>query len=685
MTLAPPKILQIRLLSVTELPDRLSGNYWSNSAYRWTATLSVNPQTHGDPASSTGFYYTARDIKVGDYVVTSGRGLILKVIAVNAGSVTDTVIQCTLEDENQYNAFLSENSDGDGLIPSNNTEGVLFETKNGWPILHPLPDALAGTLPPYFSADIISRFMYTRPADSGGGGSSGTGPTGPRGATGPTGPRGITGPTGPTGATGQLGATGPTGPKGLTWRGTWQTNTFYYVNDVVQYNGNSYVALIDFTTECPSGVVPENWFCSPDSLGASATPATQVYTSFNPIAYPAGWSLLASKGEVGPRGAAFRVMGELIEWPPSLTPAFGDLWIAGDPIPADTPAELELLFGEGVAWIESDAGGEWSNVGGIRGPQGIAGPTGATGPRGVQGLQGNRGATGATGPAGNPATNYVLSVNSQTGPVVLKAEDITLNTAISVMAVSQGSYADGATISAGTTLATIIKNMLQVRVPATYTQPTLTISITSSLEYEYGASVDVAMTLNWSQNDAGTATQFQYRTTSGAVLTTITGNSPTPFSYNIARLETPAIFTGRATYDAGPQKYDNMGDASGTLIAAGTKTASNSITITPRYKRYWGLSTNPNITDAEILALDSELATSRTQVRNNFVPVNQYIYIVYPVSFGLATIKFNGYISTSAWRVNTRNFVNANTYPALYYVYRTEYTQNAADIDIEVL
>jgi len=226
MTLAPPKILQIRLTNVVELPDRLPASYWNNNAYRWTATLYINPQQHGYPDSPTAFYYTARDIALGDYVVTSGRGLILKIIAVNLASATSTSIDCTLEDEQQYNAFLNENSDGDGLIPSTNTEGLLFAVKNGWPILHPLPDALAGTLPPYFSADIIARFMYTRVPDSGGGGSPGaTGPqgaTGPAGQTGPTGSVGVTGATGLQGATGLAGATGvgvtgatgPVGPQG---------------------------------------------------------------------------------------------------------------------------------------------------------------------------------------------------------------------------------------------------------------------------------------------------------------------------------------------------------------------------------------------------------------------------------------------------------------------------------------
>ena len=253
----------------------------------------------------------------------------------------------------------------------------------------------------------------------------------------------------------------------------------------------------------------------------------------------------------------------------------------------------------------------------------------------------------------------------------------------SVKAVAQGAYADGNIIPAGTSLEAVIKNMLQTRVPAVYTQPALTISSANSLVYEYGATISITVTLSWAKNDAGLATGFSYKR-AGAVVSTISGPAPSSFSQSLV-LDSPISFTGEVNYSAGEQEFDNMGDPSGTPIPAGTKATSNSVTFTPRHKRYWGLSANAVITDAEILQLESELATSRAQVRNDFTPTNEYIYIAYPVSFGLATIKFNGYIATSSWQRITRSFVNANGYSELYYIYRTEYTQNSPDIDIEVL
>lgn len=534
-----------------------------------------------------------------------------------------------------------------------------------------------------------------------------TGVTGPSGVAGPTGATGITGSPGLTGATGPIGpappvaavpgfpnkisiagveieaaqgATGATGLQGATgadgyvgsdgatgpgfiWRGSYvspeTSGQPYNVNDVIEFNGSTFICLQYTDGLIDPGTIPEG----PD--------------------YWAIFTAAGTQGATGPRGASFRVLGQLVEWPPSVAPTYGDLWLVVDPVPESVPVELELYPDDAVAWVESGGGGEWLNVGTLRGPQGVAGPAGVAGPQGPTGPRGLQGFRGSTGPQGDPATNYVLSVNAQTGAVTLDSADIATDQSITVMAVSQGAYSNGAVIAAGTSLTTIIKNMLQVRVPAAYTQPALTISTSSALVYEYGSSISVTTSLNWTKNDAGDATAFRYKK-DGTVLQTITGSSPSSFSQSFT-LNAATTFTGEADYGVGPQKYDNMGDPSGNPIPAGTKTTSNSVVFTPRHKRYWGLSANVSLTDAEIIALNSELATTRAQTRNDFNPVNQYIYIAYPASFGLATIKFNGYIATSSWPLTTRNFTNAQGYTESYYIYRTQFTQNSPDIDIEVL
>src|SRR5262249_2122546 len=81
-----------------------------------------------------------------------------------------------------------------------------------------------------------------------------TGATGAIGATGATGPQGAPGPQGPqgpAGPTGASGATGATGPAGLLWQGTWSSSTAYTLNDTVQYNGASYIAIQAGTNHQP--------------------------------------------------------------------------------------------------------------------------------------------------------------------------------------------------------------------------------------------------------------------------------------------------------------------------------------------------------------------------------------------------------------------------------------------------
>ena len=119
-----------------------------------------------------------------------------------------------------------------------------------------------------------------------------TGPTGPQGETGPAGPQGETGPTGPPGPPGPQGETGPAGPPGPegplglagpqgkaglngklinSWKGLWNETTEYQINDMISYNGSSYISLsINLNS------IPEN------NLGV--------------------WHIIASAGKSGPPG-----------------------------------------------------------------------------------------------------------------------------------------------------------------------------------------------------------------------------------------------------------------------------------------------------------------------------------------------------------------------------------------------
>jgi hypothetical protein len=83
-----------------------------------------------------------------------------------------------------------------------------------------------------------------------GGATGATGPAGPQGTQGPagaTGPQGSTGPTGATGNTGPQGSPGPT----TNWRGPWVSVASYAINDVVSYQGSSYLAVAPSSNQAP--------------------------------------------------------------------------------------------------------------------------------------------------------------------------------------------------------------------------------------------------------------------------------------------------------------------------------------------------------------------------------------------------------------------------------------------------
>lgn len=499
------------------------------------------------------------------------------------------------------------------------------------------------------------------------------GPTGPTGVVGPTGPRGFEG---PTGASGLRGATGPAGSNGVTGA----TGPAPVVTSVPGFPNKIRVGGIE--VEAAAGAT------GPTGLGATGLQGPTGAAGY--VGRDGSTGATGIQGATGPAGAEIRILGQINQWPP-VNPDIGDTWLAGDDIPPEVPTELQVYPGDAVTYTDA---GEWVNVGPIRGPQGpsgpsgVAGPSGAAGPTGARGLQGQFGATGPTGPlgptgpAGNNATNYVLSVNQQTGAVVLGADAILLSNSFTVKATSQGAYSDGSVIAAGTPIETVVKNMLQTVVPATYTQPTLSLSTSSSLVYEYGASVTSTLVPAWAANDAGAATVFRIKK-DGVTAQTTHGSTPASYTTSFT-LTSATAFLIEADYAQGVQKTDNLGNSSGSPISAGTKTSAT-LTFTPQNKRYWGVSSAATITDAQIRALSGELATSRIQTRNDFNPNGQYIYLAYPASFGLATIKFNGYIATSSFQLTTRNFTNAYGHTESYYIYRTQFVQTSPDIDIEVL
>jgi hypothetical protein len=81
-------------------------------------------------------------------------------------------------------------------------------------------------------------------------------------------------------------------------------------------------------------------------------------------------------------------------------------------------------------------------------------------------------------------------------------------------------------------------------------------------------------------------------------------------------------------------------------------------------KRYWGVFDSPTVTTNDLTTFDSDFSSERNQ-SNLFTPSGQFIYILYPASFGQATITVNGTIATD-WLLTVQTF---NGIP--YNVYRS--------------
>ena len=257
-----------------------------------------------------------------------------------------------------------------------------------------------------------------------------------------------------------------------------------------------------------------------------------------------------------------------------------------------------------------------------------------------------------------------------------------ITTTFTVKAVTQGAYSDGDEITAGTPLETVIKNMLQAVVPAVYVSPTLAISATpATYTYEYGATVTVYFALTWAKNDAGNASSFRIFK-DGNLAHTVNDTDPGAAYSNTFNLTTVVTFNAAVDYATGEQKTDNMGNPSGLPIASGTLT-SNTLTFTPRHKRYWGVSAATALSNSDILALTgAELNTTRAQSRV-FNTNAQYIYFAWPSSFGDASFTVNG-LPNSAWTKTTLSFTNSSGYVEPYTVYRSQYLSTGNGISIQV-
>lgn len=176
--------------------------------------------------------------------------------------------------------------------------------------------------------------------------------------------------------------------------------------------------------------------------------------------------------------------------------------------------------------------------------------------------------------------------------------DFTVNLASGV---TLGSYSNGSTIPSGTSLLSVVENMLTTVIPATYSSPDCYVSATGSTTVEFGSAISSTIWLNFSQNDAGVATAYSIKLDGAKVV------ASSSYAFTVSSLTVSRTFSGSVTYARGPQKQNNLGQNSGTPISAGTVYSYTGPTFTPVRAMFYAASpaTSAPTTSAAIRALGS--------------------------------------------------------------------------------
>lgn len=118
-------------------------------------------------------------------------------------------------------------------------------------------------------------------------------------------------------------------------------------------------------------------------------------------------------------------------------------------------------------------------------------------------------------------------------------------------------------------------------------------------------------------------------------------------------------------------------------VGDGTNTDVASTSVSFLNKCYWGVSTETELDDAAVLALDSQLSSSRVQSRTFDCSGGRYFYFAFPASFGTPTFKVGG-LAFSAMTSVVRNFENASGHTASFQIWRVNDIQTGSAIAVEV-
>ena len=158
-----------------------------------------------------------------------------------------------------------------------------------------------------------------------------------------------------------------------------------------------------------------------------------------------------------------------------------------------------------------------------------------------------------------------------------------------VYGVTQGTYSDGNTIAAGTSLEEVVKNMLQAVIPASYQAPTLGLNGSAPTTVEAGTTLTPTITPSWLQRDGGAPILYTLKKNGGDVQSNASAIPYTDGAFVLG--DTTVNYQANETYNGGPVKLNNQGNPSPAgQIGAGTAT-SNTLIYTGKRNLFYGFDT----------------------------------------------------------------------------------------------
>lgn len=206
---------------------------------------------------------------------------------------------------------------------------------------------------------------------------------------------------------------------------------------------------------------------------------------------------------------------------------------------------------------------------------------------------------------------------------------------------SLGGINDGDTYVAGTPIETVIHDLLTATVHPIYVAPTVALTGFSNLNAEIGTKISPALSISFTQNDAGSLTaQRIYR--NSTLLSTASSYTDSNYTIPLGLTE----YKAQADYAEGAIKNNNLNvpDADGQILSG---TITSNIIEVRGYKNafYQAITTSTPTTSAGVRALTGKLLNPAGQDFIINIPVGT-VNVVFAIPIEL-TLQYVQYIELS--------------------------------------